>query len=276
MAQWYWRGGFFLVFIFHILKAMGIKENAIKVLVTMAEYGKKPNDPDRGRYNFAAKEFSQLTGLHPNDLSDAIDFLDSQGYVKALRYLGTRPYSFGGAVLTTEGRLEAEKYSGKPQVQEIDALLQIRNRGVYDSDFPRIVGQCQMEKLPAACLMIDLDNFKSFNDNHGHDAGDAVLKAAAASVRNTLGSKGTCYRYGGEEIVVILPNYTRAEAVPLAERIRITVASIELTGLPRITVSIGVGLTESVGYKPEDLFRAADNALYAAKHEGRNTVKVSD
>jgi|SRR5450759_2505707 len=255
---------------------MGIQENAVRVLRSIATYDKGLDDPERGRYQLSGEDLSKLTGLRPNELSDAVDSLDGDGYVRVRRYLGSHPYSFGVVGLEPRGRLEAEKFSEQPQAHEIDPLLQIRNRGAFDSDLRLILGQCQPAGVPVALLMIDLDHFKSFNDDHGHSAGDKVLREAAATLRRVIGTKGTCYRYGGEELVVLLPNYTQAEVIPLAERIRTSIASIELDGLPRITVSIGVSLTEAAGYDPQELFNAADGAVYAAKAAGRNVVKLSN
>jgi diguanylate cyclase (GGDEF)-like protein len=243
------------------LTVMGMEQNAIRVLVTMAEYVKEPDDPNQGRHSFPAKELSELIGLRPGDISDAVDLLERRGHAKALRALGTHPYSFIQVGLTPQGRLEAEKHSGEPQAHEIDALLQIRNRGAFDLDLRLILGKRQQAKTPIALLMIDLDHFKTFNDNHGHLEGDKVLKATAATLRNVVGTKGNCYRYGGEELVALLPNYSSAEVLPLAERIRTSIASIRLDGLPQITVSVGVSLSDSSGYD-------------AAKNAGRNVVKI--
>jgi diguanylate cyclase (GGDEF)-like protein len=235
----------------------------------MADYVKQPDDPNRGRYSFSGKELSELLGLQPFDVSDAVDMLSKRGYAKGIYHLGTYPYSFGGVCLTPEGRLEAEKYSGKPQAHEVDAPLQIRNRGAFDADSRLVLEQHKSAQIPVALLMVDIDDFKPFNDEHGHPAGDLVLKETASAMRNVIGSKGTCYRYGGDEFVVILPNYTHAEVIPLAERIRSSVASIRLPGLPQIAVSVGVGVSELHGYDPGVLLAAADDAMYAVKHSSK-------
>jgi diguanylate cyclase (GGDEF)-like protein len=254
---------------------MGIEENAIRVLVTIADYGQQPNDTSRGRYELGGKELTDLTDLQANDLSDAVDLLDSRGLVKLRRFLGTHPYTFGTVGLKPEGRQVAEKHSGKPQLHEIDPLLQIRNRGAFDADLRLILKKCEPGKVPVALLMIDIDHFKPFNDDHGHQAGDRVLKETAITISKVVGTKGNCYRYGGEEMVVLLPNYTHEEALPLAERIRTSIASIQLAGLPQVTVTMGLSLTEPAGYDPDGLLKAADDALYAGKNAGRNVVKFS-
>jgi diguanylate cyclase (GGDEF)-like protein len=136
----------------------------------------------------------------------------------------------------------------------------------------RVLSQHKSASISVALCMLDIDHFKTFNDNHGHQAGDDVLNNVAAVLRNTVGNKGMCYRYGGEELCAILPNYTRAEAEPLAERIRAGIENSPVGALPKVTVSLGVALTETAGYDVTALLKAADDALYAAKRQGRNRV----
>src|SRR5438105_299968 len=112
---------------------MGIKESAIKILVTMAEYSQQADDPERGHYHFANKELAELLGLNSHELSDAVAWLEERGCVDAGHHLGTHPFSFAGVTLTAHGRLEAEEHSGRPQAHELDALLKIRNRGAFDN-----------------------------------------------------------------------------------------------------------------------------------------------
>jgi diguanylate cyclase (GGDEF)-like protein len=254
---------------------MGIKESGIKLLVVLADYGKGPDDPDRGRYEFGGAELPELTNLKINDINDAAEYLEKLGCVKLDKYMGTHPYAFGHISLTPHGRMEAEKFSGQPQAHEIDPLLQLFNRGCLDSDLPNLAGQCKAAGLPLAVIMIDLDHFKTFNDNYGHAAGDLVLTSTASSLRNVVGAKGKCYRYGGEELFVILPNYTKEEILPLAERIRLAISSIKLEGLPPVSASLGVAISECSGYDAKELCSEGDKALYAAKDAGRNIAKFA-
>jgi len=125
-------------------------------------------------------------------------------------------------------------------------------------------------------LVIDIDHFKSINDQHGHPVGDVTLQLLTAKLRSAAVDTAVLGRLGGEEFVVVLPNTTLHEAALIADQIRAQVPSIDLSrwlGERRITVSIGV--TTSV---PEDtvstMLRRADAALYAAKHAGRNCVRT--
>jgi diguanylate cyclase (GGDEF)-like protein len=125
-------------------------------------------------------------------------------------------------------------------------------------------------------LVIDIDLFKSINDQHGHPVGDVTLQLLTAKLRSAAVGTAVLGRLGGEEFLVVLPNTTLHEAALIADQIRAQVPSIDLSrwlGERRITVSIGV--TTSV---PEDtvstMLRRADAALYAAKHAGRNCVRT--
>ena len=119
--------------------------------------------------------------------------------------------------------------------------------------------------MPLALAVIDIDRFKSVNDDHGHDVGDVILKGVAARIREAVEGKGRAYRYGGEEIVAILPNMTLEEALPVAERIRSSVETTRFESLLRaITVSIGLAAFPQHGGDPQALFRAADQALFSA------------
>lgn len=133
---------------------------------------------------------------------------------------------------------------------------------------------------PYALLLLDLDRFKAINDTHGHATGDLVLKEVAAvmraKVREDLDVPG---RYGGEELLVLMPETEEAGATIMAERLRAAVEGLVLqdpTGAPlRVTASFGVACCPQDGQEPGQLMEAADRALYAAKHGGRNQVRLA-
>ena len=134
---------------------------------------------------------------------------------------------------------------------------------------------------PGALLLLDLDHFKQVNDAHGHGAGDLVLRAVAGRLRRSLRPGDLLGRWGGEEVVALLPGASRAEAEAVAERLRHSVGGrpVALPGgrLVRLTVSVGVAWDEGTG--APDLGRLtarADLALYAAKREGRDRVRFDD
>jgi diguanylate cyclase (GGDEF)-like protein len=124
---------------------------------------------------------------------------------------------------------------------------------------------------PSALLLIDVDHFKRINDEHGHDAGDSVLKGIVSVVRSRARNTDSLFRMGGEEFVVLLPDTTEEAAVTLADDMRTAVAASPLLEGHTVTVSIGVGLADP-GDSVETWIKGTDAAMYAAKESGRNRV----
>jgi len=126
-----------------------------------------------------------------------------------------------------------------------------------------------------AVLMVDIDHFKAINDTHGHAAGDDVLAHIAVILKQTVRAIDTVARYGGEEFVLVLPDTLVAAGAEVAERIRAAVESQHVTNDGVIAVTVSVGVTESrdEDLSPEGLLARVDQALYAAKRAGRNTVR---
>ena len=133
--------------------------------------------------------------------------------------------------------------------------------------------------LGVSILMIDIDHFKEYNDNHGHDAGDFVLVEMADIVRSKLRSMDIPCRYGGEELVLVMPGATREIAAARAEAVRQAVEKHAFVHkgktLQRVTASLGVAAHPADGDNTPDLLKAADSALYLAKKSGRNRVIVA-
>jgi diguanylate cyclase len=125
--------------------------------------------------------------------------------------------------------------------------------------------------------LIDIDHFKTFNDNFGHGVGDQVLRLMARVLRERMRDGDLPARYGGEELIAVLPGAALATCEAVAERIRRAIAECHITrrstgeALPGITVSIGVGQFQS-GESMADLIERCDRALYLAKRTGRNRV----
>jgi diguanylate cyclase (GGDEF)-like protein len=156
----------------------------------------------------------------------------------------------------------------------IDAVTGILQRGELDADLAKI-GVRTSDDSPVSFVMIDLDHFKAFNDNYGHAAGDEILRAVAQKVAKVVQGKGEAYRYGGEEISVILPNHSLVEANAVAERIRSEIESIRIASLPdcSVTASLGVATIPETSKTVETVTLDADRAMYEAKHSGRNRVR---
>jgi len=125
-------------------------------------------------------------------------------------------------------------------------------------------------------MLIDMDFFKSVNDNHGHDIGDAVLREFAERLRRNIRGVDLACRFGGEEFVVLMPDTDYRQAQGVAERVRMAVAErgfeTQESRPLMVTCSVGVALNETALDTPETILKRADVALYRAKREGRNRV----
>jgi diguanylate cyclase (GGDEF)-like protein len=157
-----------------------------------------------------------------------------------------------------------------------DALTGLPNhRGVQDT-LKRMVAQASRTATPLAVVLIDLDHFKQVNDVHGHDSGDELLAAVGVAFRNVIRESDFVGRYGGEEFLILLPASDRQAAVHVAESVRAAIAAVRISGVEQtITASAGVAVLPQDGGDSVTLFRAADRALYAAKHAGRDRVHVA-
>lgn len=153
-----------------------------------------------------------------------------------------------------------------------DALTQLYDRGSFDRYLRSSVGEAGASGDPLALVMADIDHFKRVNDAHGHPVGDAVLTAVASILMTVVRTKGECFRYGGEELAIILPNHSLNEALAVTERMRLEIESAR-TASVAVTVSFGVACLPRDGADSAALVKAADEALYDAKNRGRNLVR---
>ena len=158
-----------------------------------------------------------------------------------------------------------------------DALTGLHNRRYMESHLTTLAEQASAHRRPLALMLLDIDYFKSINDSFGHDAGDDVLREFATRVRKSIRGIDLACRYGGEEFVVVMPETDLHVASLVAERLRRSIAGEPFAvskGARRIEVTISIGLTtlEHNGESVADVLKRADNALYRAKHEGRNRV----
>jgi diguanylate cyclase (GGDEF)-like protein len=161
-----------------------------------------------------------------------------------------------------------------------DALTGLYNRRRLADVLKREWAVAKRYRNQLSCIMIDIDHFKAFNDRHGHDTGDAVLKEVAHALCESLREVDLASRYGGEEFAILLPQTDKKGAVTLAQRLQ---AAVRALAVPvgdvklRITASFGVAAGSDVqGENSDDLVRAADAALYEAKHQGRDRVVAYD
>jgi two-component system cell cycle response regulator len=157
-----------------------------------------------------------------------------------------------------------------------DGLTGLHNRRYMEAHLKTLVEQSRKTGRPLSLLVADIDHFKRVNDTWGHDAGDQVLREFAARFRrNTRGIDLAC-RMGGEEFIIIMPDTDLSRAFQIGERLRACIAAepfqIKNANRIRVTASVGLASIEGGSETPEALFKRADNALYAAKRDGRNRV----
>lgn len=157
-----------------------------------------------------------------------------------------------------------------------DPLTGLANRRSFMTRLNSEVGHSQRTGVALSLIMVDLDHFKAVNDHYGHQGGDEVLRAVAAILAGQMRPYDLAARFGGEEFAVILPETGVAAALQVAERLRAQVAShsfaAPLAAL-QVTASLGVATLPSPAFDTaEALIRSADDALYHAKHQGRNRV----
>ncbi|MBI4209249.1 MAG: diguanylate cyclase [Deltaproteobacteria bacterium] len=160
----------------------------------------------------------------------------------------------------------------------IDELTQVYNRRHFIALFDKELKRAQRYLLPLCCIMGDIDYFKKVNDQYGHIAGDQVLVSITQTLKSTLREVDILGRYGGEEMIFLLPETDLKQGLEVAERIR---QSVEATSVPirpdkevKITLSLGVAAFPNAEIKGiDDFIRRADEALYRAKEKGRNRVE---
>ena len=153
----------------------------------------------------------------------------------------------------------------------VDMLTELLNRGAFDNDIQHFG-----EYRSFSVIFMDIDNFREFNNKHGHSVGDLILKKVSYVIKLALKEGDLAYRYGGEEVVIIMPEQLKAEAQGLAEEIRSRIASLDNTPYQSISVSIGVSNYPEDGQKVQNVIDAGDFALLKAKSLGKNQTIVFD
>ncbi|GAA6133305.1 AAA family ATPase [Oceaniserpentilla sp. 4NH20-0058] len=176
-------------------------------------------------------------------------------------------------VMAAAGRLELSRKAS------FDGLTGLFNHEYFQNSLKQEFAASRRAKNNLGLLLIDIDHFKKFNDTWGHQIGDLVLREVSKVIKDCSRSSDLVARYGGEEMVVVLPNTNRSGAMEIAERIRSSIAnhSVAHNGEElKVTISLGVALITPDVQDKDELIRQADAALYRAKHNGRNQVQIWD
>lgn len=157
-----------------------------------------------------------------------------------------------------------------------DSLTGLKNRRYFDELFRHEREVSMRSDRPLSLLILDIDHFKGFNDRHGHEAGDQALRMVGGVLGKYFRGSDTVCRYGGEEFAVLMPGASLEEARQRAEKLRLAIAEerVEYMGeeLGYLTISVGIACWPEDCQELDELFRAADGALYRAKKDGRNRV----
>ncbi len=163
-----------------------------------------------------------------------------------------------------------EKTRVLKEIATTDALTGIRNRHALNLYVEKRLNRAKQSCESFSYILIDLDHFKHINDSYGHDVGDLVLKSVVDTIRQNIRQENFFARYGGEEFVIIMPGTDKNEAYIVVERIRKIVENhqIDIADKHKIKITISFGVTDFDS--SEDIFHAADRAMYTAKTEGRN------
>ncbi len=179
-------------------------------------------------------------------------------------------------------KLLGQEFSNENLIQQAstDYLTGLRTRRYFEEQLARELKRAKRIRGALALIMIDIDHFKRVNDEHGHLAGDMLLRQVGTVLKQDRREIDTIARYGGEEFVLLLPDTTGSGAQQLAERLRKDIEGRHLAAgtseRVRLTISLGVAAFPRDAQSPMELLAAADAALYGAKHAGRNRVIVYD
>ena len=226
-------------------------------------------DRDPSAYVIGAEQ-THLLVIHQSILWNMVDA--SHEFAKNLLVvLSERVRSHNRVIADSYGELKKFEHHATT-----DALTGLGNRHSMEDCFLREITRCEQDGHPVSLIMIDVDNFKVFNDQFGHVAGDRALSAVASILRHQFRPRDLLVRFGGDEFAVLLPEVDEKLALIIADRVREAVCGTTGDGsdsLIQIPVKISMGVAQlGKNGNLTTLMRAADSALYRAKHAGRNTV----
>ena len=224
--------------------------------------------------------FAQELSAIGSGLSATRDDVDDEEFhrslLDALQRMTTAKDQLQQQLLAAESKLQTQATQIETHMAEArtDALTGLANRRAFDDEMRRRMQEFQRKNSTTSVMLVDVDHFKKFNDTHGHQAGDEVLRGVAKVLYSSMREMDVVCRYGGEEFAVIMPQTDLKEAQRAAERARSAIAgaSFEFEG-KELNVTISGGLAQvAVGDSIEKIVQRADEALYSSKAAGRNCL----
>ncbi len=253
-----------------------------KAIVDVAEGLNRALDGDRGADERVGETMNDLRGLAAASTTDvttlrrrvlkAVEVVEKAAMARA-----TRHKEEVGRLNDTLRRMRIELRRANRRA-ETDPLTGLCNRATFDTHLVGAVELYTLRASPASLLIVDLDHFKRLNDSYGHRAGDAALRAVAKTLTQVgLKDSDLVARYGGEEFAVVLHDCHKENAMRVAEKIRRRIQALVVPhdGIEmRMTASIGIA-QRTINETPEAWLERADQALYQAKHEGRDQVRAA-
>ena len=210
------------------------------------------------------------------DVNTAAQAINTCGIFKLL----LKPVPHGELELAIEAALAHHDLKEREQSLALeDFLLRIGNRRAFEQALQRTHMLATRHNRPYALAMLDVDHFKTYNDTYGHLAGDHVLESIATTIRGACRGSDEAFRYGGEEIVLLLPETPQPGLLSACERFRHKIECLQITHSnhlpPQITISIGASVYDCLEpIRSEDVLQRADLALYQSKADGRNRVTL--
>lgn len=255
-------------------KAEGAIQDTILEIIKMLESSKSVTTEYSGSLNKVKDRLTKSDNIDVSEFKDIVHKLvqDTKQIAQKNEALESELNKSSQAMRSLQEDMESIR---KEAIT--DGLTGLANRKAFDNELIHTASESEADNVAFSLIMLDIDHFKSFNDNFGHQVGDQVLKLVARTLIDGIKGLDFAARYGGEEFAIILPKTNVQAAAHVANALRQSVASKELVNrssghkLGRVTVSAGIS-EYIAGEDPAKLIERADSALYTAKHNGRNQV----